>query len=119
MLRIKKMQDSNIIIGYQVLLNHKELGYDVAAFITVVSESSTNFNKVVENSKKTPEIIKCFTTTGDGSHIVYVMTKNTSSLETLLREIQSWPGVTRTITNLVLSSYKNFNTLPISIKNIE
>ena len=41
---------------------------------------------------------------------------NTSSLESLLRVIQSWPGVTRTITNLVLSSYKDFNNIPLDLE---
>ena len=115
--RMKKMQESGVITGYQVVLDRKALGYDVAAFITIVSESSAHFNEVVENAKKTTEVVQCFTTTGAGSHIVYVVTQDTSSLETLLREIQSWPGVTRTITNVVLSSYNNFNILPIDNAN--
>ena len=115
--RMKKMQESGVITGYQVVLDRKALGYDVAAFITIVSESSAHFNEVVENAKNTTEVVQCFTTTGAGSHIVYVVTMNTSSLETLLREIQSWPGVTRTITNVVLSSYNNFNILPIDNAN--
>ena len=112
--RIKKMNDAGVIRGFKVVLDPKILGYDVAAFITIVSESSAHFNDVIENAKQTPEVLQCYTTTGAGSHIVYIMTKNTSSLETLLREIQSWPGVTRTITNVVLSSYNEFNMLPIN-----
>ena len=46
---------------------------------------------------------------------MFIITKNTSSLESLLRVIQSWPGVTRTITNLVLSSYKDFNNIPLAV----
>ena len=111
--RIKKMLDLGIIKGFQAIVDSKVLGYDVAAFITIVSESSANFHKVIKNAEKNTEVIKCYTTTGTGSHILYVITKNTSSLEVLLREIQSWPGVTRTITNLVLSSYKDFSTTNI------
>ena len=111
--RIRKMQDSGIIKGFQVIVDSRILGYDVAAFITIVSESSANFHKVIKNSENNREVIKCYTTTGTGSHILYVITKNTSSLETLLREIQSWPGVIRTITNLVLSSYKDYDKMPL------
>ena len=111
--RIRKMQDSGIIKGFQVIVDSRILGYDVAAFITIVSESSANFHKVIKNAENNKEVIKCYTTTGTGSHILYVITKNTSSLEILLREIQSWPGVTRTITNLVLSSYKDYDKIPL------
>ena len=60
------------------------------------------------------EIIQCFSTTGSGSHTLLVATKNSNTLEELLRKIQSWPGVIRTETQLVLSSYKMGTVLPIS-----
>tara|TARA_Y100001935_G_C17296828_1_gene506604 strand:- start:438 stop:893 length:456 start_codon:yes stop_codon:yes gene_type:complete len=113
--RIKKMQDIGIIKGYEAIIDTKKIGCDVSAFITIVSESSAHFNNVIENAENSTEVVKCYTTTGSGSHILYVVTKNTSSLETLLRKIQSWPGVTRTVTNLVLSSYKDFKNLPMSL----
>ena len=49
--------------------------------------------------------MKCYTTTGDGSHLLLVKVENTKSLEKLLRTVQEWPGVTRTQTQIVLSSY--------------
>tara|TARA_Y100001980_G_C14415026_1_gene207576 strand:+ start:229 stop:684 length:456 start_codon:yes stop_codon:yes gene_type:complete len=113
--RIKKMQDIGIIKGYEAIIDTKKIGCDVSAFITIFSESSAHFNNVIENAENSSEVVKCYTTTGSGSHILYVVTKNTSSLETLLRKIQSWPGVTRTVTNLVLSSYKDFKNLPMSL----
>ncbi|HCK99650.1 MAG TPA: AsnC family transcriptional regulator, partial [Candidatus Marinimicrobia bacterium] len=36
---------------------------------------------------------------------------NTSTLEGLLSEIQTWPGVLQTRTYIVLSSYKDFSSL--------
>ena len=41
------------------------------------------------------------------------------SLEKLLREIQSWPGVKRTETQLILSAYKNTNPLMVKKKEKE
>ena len=114
--RMRKMQEVGIIKGYQAVIDTKKIGCDVSAFITIVSESSAHFNDVIHNAEKTEEVIKCYTTTGSGSHILYVITKNSSSLEALLRMIQSWPGVTRTITNLVLSSYKDFNNIPLDVE---
>ncbi|MCS5623451.1 MAG: Lrp/AsnC ligand binding domain-containing protein, partial [Candidatus Marinimicrobia bacterium] len=45
-------------------------------------------------------------TTGKGSHMLFVVSNNSSTLEDLLRKIQSWPGVIRTETQIVLSDYK-------------
>ncbi|HCI69172.1 MAG TPA: AsnC family transcriptional regulator, partial [Balneola sp.] len=42
-----------------------------------------------------------------------VRTKNTGSFERLLSRIQSWNGVKKTRSNLVLSSFKETRALPI------
>ena len=111
--RIKKLQESGVIMGFTTLLDHRKVGLDVSAFITVISESSSHYSDVVRQANKTPEIVQCFTTTGNGSHVLLAITENTSSLEKLLRIIQSWPGVMRTETQMVLSSYKSISSLKI------
>ena len=105
--RIKKLQDSGIIKGYTTIVNSKKIGLDVSAIITIISESSLKYNLFIESAKKEKDIDKCFTTTGNGSHVLLVNTKNTESLEKLLRKIQQWPGVSRTETQIILTSYKN------------
>ena len=45
--RIKKLQDSGVIKGFTTLLNHRKVGLDVSAFITVISESSSHYSDVV------------------------------------------------------------------------
>tara|TARA_B100000686_G_scaffold306983_1_gene346860 strand:+ start:178 stop:612 length:435 start_codon:yes stop_codon:yes gene_type:complete len=105
--RIKKLQDSGVIKGYKAIIDSKKMGLDVSAIITIISESSSKYTGFVERAKKEIDIDKCFTTTGNGSHVLLVNTKNTESLEKLLRNIQQWPGVSRTETQIILSSYKD------------
>lgn len=100
--RIKKMQESGVILGFKPVIDSNKMGLDVSAFITVYSESSKNFEKVVLNASKNPNVMKCYTTTGDGSHLLLVKVENTNSLEKLLRKVQEWPGVRRTQTQIVL-----------------
>ena len=111
--RIKKLQDSGVILGFTTLLDHRKIGLDISAFITIISESSSHYNDVVREANKTSEIVQCFTTTGNGSHVLLAITENTHSLEKLLRTIQGWPGVIRTETQMILSSYKNINSIQI------
>ena len=105
--RINKMQDSEIILGFKAIINHRKLGLHVSALISVVSESSKNYADIVKESSALPEIVNCFATTGAGSHVLIVNTENTDSLERILRKIQGWPGVKRTETQIILSSHKN------------
>ena len=111
--RIKKLQDSGIIQDIHAVLDPKKLNLDVSALITVISESSIHYKKFIQSVEKTPEVIQCFSTTGNGSHSLLVVTRNSHSLEELLRNIQSWPGVIRTETQLILSSYKLIQNIPV------
>ena len=109
--RIKKLQDSGIIKGYSLEIDKQKLGMDVSAFITIISESSAYFEDVVKQADDNMNVIGCYTTTGTGSHILHIEVENTVALEKILRDIQSWPGVKRTETQLILSSYKNSKSL--------
>ena len=111
--RIRKLQDSGVITGFQAVVDPTSIGLDVAAIITVISGSSQYYKEVTLAAEETPEVVQCFSTTGNGSHTLLVTTKNSNTLEELLRKIQSWPGVTRTETQIILSSYKNGTLLPI------
>ena len=107
--RIKKMEDMDIIIGYKAVVNPQKVGLDILALITIISESSADYGKIITYANQTDEIVECFATTGRGSHILIVQTKKSQSLEQLLRTIQSWPNVMRTETQIILSTNKQFN----------
>ena len=107
--RIKKLEDLDIIKGYKAIINAQKIGLDLSALITIVSESSSNYEQIVKHANQMNEIVECFATTGRGSHILIIQTQNTQSLEKLLRKIQSWPNVIRTETQIILSTNKNFN----------
>ena len=111
--RIRKLQENGVILGFQAIINPSDLGLDVSAIITVISGSSQYYKEVTIEAEKTREVVQCFSTTGNGSHTLLVTTKNSNTLEELLRRIQSWPGVTRTETQIILSSYKDGIVLPI------
>ena len=108
--RIKKLEDLGIIKGYKAVINSRKIGLDLSSLITVVSESSSNYERIIDFVNQTDEIVECFATTGRGSHILMVETRNTNSLEKLLRKIQSWPNVIRTETQIILSNNKILKT---------
>ncbi len=104
--RIKKLTEAGLIKEFTVILDHKKLGYDLTAYITVVSSSSDHYEEVINCAKDSPAVLECHSVTGDGSHLLKVRVENSSALENLLRDIQLWPGVARTQTMVVLSTYK-------------
>jgi Lrp/AsnC family leucine-responsive transcriptional regulator len=111
--RMKKLEEAGIIEGYYAKVNRKEFNYDIMAFIIVVMESSKNYYALRKKTMTTKGILECHSILGEGSHILKALVKNTSELEKLLAEIQSWPGVVRTITNFVLSTVKETTEIQI------
>lgn len=111
--RMKKLEEKEIIEGYYTKLDRKSFGYDIMVYILVIMDSSRNYAKLAEQVNKTPEIIECHAILGEGSHILKVTVKDTEALEKLLSKIQSWTGVTRTITNYVLSTIKETTKLKL------
>ena len=105
--RINKLQEADVIQGYKALINYSKLGMDISALITLISESSEYYYDVIKLANTTNEVVKCFATTGVGSHVLFIRTKDTNTLEKFLRKIQQWPGIIRTETQLILSSNKN------------
>jgi len=117
--RIKKLEDRGIIKRYCAQLDYKKAGYDVTAFIFVFMESSKYYHSFTQKAMSEPEILECHSITGEGSHILKVVTENTSTLEKILSKIQAWPGVTGTKTNVVLSTIKDFQIVKIKQKERE
>jgi Lrp/AsnC family leucine-responsive transcriptional regulator len=114
--RLKKLEDAGIIRGYFARLNHQMLGNDVTAFIVTTIDSSRHFPSFVEHVNNTAEILECHAITGDGTHLIKIRTENTAGLERLLGKIQSWQGVTKTTTSVVLSTSKETAQIKIHLK---
>jgi len=104
--RIKKLTEKGLIKQFSAILDHKQIGLNLTAFVFIISEHSDHYNEFIEKAKETKAIAECHSITGGGSHILKVRVKNSQSLEDFLYEIQNWPGVSRTQSNVVLSTYK-------------
>ena len=113
--RIKKLTEKGIIERFSAILNHKKAGLDLTAYVFIVSEHSDHYEKFVDNANKCEAVMECHSITGSGSHILKVRVKNSQALEDLLYDIQNWPGVSRTQSNLVLSSYKEETSIDLNI----
>lgn len=116
--RMRKLEEKELISGYHAVLDAKLFNFDITAFVFVEVDGSDNYPGFVDQVTDEEEVLECHSITGEGSHVLKIRTKNTSSFEKLLSRIQSWEGVTRSRSNVVLSSFKETRELPIE-KTIE
>ena len=112
--RVKKLEASGVIRGYQALLDGKKVGKDITAFIGVSVGNQRDINKFAAQMLQYPDVLECHHVTGDESFILKVKSANTGSLEKLLGEIRSVEGVTRTVTKIVLSTAKESQKLELN-----
>ena len=111
--RIRKLTEGGVLKDFRAVLDAKKVDYDVTAYILLDMSSSSSYGDMVQYAQDNNEVLECHSITGEGSHILKVRTHDTSSLESLLRNIQSWPGVIRTHTMIVMSTFKEATYLQL------
>jgi Lrp/AsnC family leucine-responsive transcriptional regulator len=117
--RVKKLEASGVIKGYQALLDAKQVGKDIAAFIGVSIGHQRDIDKFAVAMLQYPDVLECHHVTGDESFILKVKAANTGALEKLLAQIRSVEGVTRTVTKVVLSTAKESQILELDAELAE
>lgn len=116
--RMRKLEDRGVIKGYHAVVDAKRLHVDITAFIRVTVDNSSDYDSFVDKASALTEVLEVHSVTGEGSHILKVRTKNTTSLEQLLAKIQAWPAVHGTSTSIVLSTYKETRELDVAPINL-
>ena len=109
--RMRKLEERGVIRGYHAVVDAKRLHHDITAFIRVTVDGSAHYSAFVDEVGALAEVLEVHSITGEGSHIVKIRTKNTTTLERLLSLLQSLSGVHGTSTSIVLSTFKETRTV--------
>lgn len=97
--RIKKMEDSGIILGYQTAISPFEVGYQLKAIITLRAFMGM-LKPFLEKVKTYDEVINCYRITGNENIVMEVVLKHQKHLETFIDQLIVY-GETKT--QIVLS----------------
>ncbi len=101
--RIKKLQEQGVIIGTQMSVNTKILGYDCTAFVGIFLEKSSLYDNVAQELKKIPEILRLNYITGNYSMFIEIVCKDITQLRRVLHDdLQKINGIERTETFISL-----------------
>jgi len=110
--RMRKLEERGVLQGYHALVDPKRLHFDITAIIRVSVDGSEHYPAFVEEATSMDEVLELHSITGEGSHVMKVRTKNTTTLERFLSRVQGIAGVTGTSTSIVLSTFKETRALP-------
>ncbi|MEG2450131.1 MAG: Lrp/AsnC family transcriptional regulator [Clostridia bacterium] len=117
--RIKKMENDGTIVGYSAEIDPLMLGKDVTAMILVTIDHPSHNTSFVRAIEQDSNIVECYYIAGDFDYMLKVITENTRTLEITLDAIKTIEGVSKTKTNLVLSSQKKDYSVLLKSKKTE
>ena len=101
--RIKKLQELNIITGTRMTINTKLLGYDCTAFVGIYLEKSSLYDMVAKELMNIPEIVRLNYITGNYSMFIEIVCKDINQLRFVLHDgLQKIKGIDRTETFISL-----------------
>jgi Lrp/AsnC family transcriptional regulator for asnA, asnC and gidA len=116
--RIKKLQELNIVKGNRLAVDIKLIGYDVIAFIGIYLEKSSLYDTVAQELRKIPEIVRLNYTTGNYSMFAEICCKDIAQLRTVLHdELQKIKGIERTETFISLDESFSRNVQVINLED--
>lgn len=101
--RIRKLDESGVILGSRLIVNPKMLGFDVCAHIGIRLKDPQQLTQTMEQLKEVPEIVECHFITGAYNILakLYCL-DNEHLMRTIFDGILSIPGVATTQTYISL-----------------
>ncbi len=105
--RVKKMEESGIIIGSSLTLDYKKLGYAFIAYIGVFLQKTSQTQFVLERINEIPYVTVAHVTTGKFNIFCKIRARDTSHAKEIIYSIDDIEGVTRTETMISLEESIN------------
>lgn len=110
--RIKKLEELNVVKGKRLSVDLKSLGYDVIAFIGIYLEKSSLYDAVAKELKRIKQIVRLNYTTGNYSMFAEIVCKDIQELRFVLHdELQKIKGIERTETFISLEESLDRNVV--------
>lgn len=84
--RIQKLTTMGILKGSEFIIDPEKIGYETCAFIGLNLKNPEDFDKVVEELQKIPEVTECHYTTGNFDMFIKIYAKNNHHLLTIIHD---------------------------------
>ena len=109
--RILRMQKEGIIDFFTIVTNPKKLDKTVTAFVFIVMQYGDSIASLLEYVKKEPDVLECYSITGEYDYMLKICAKDIESLEEKILCIKSNKGVMKSHTMISLMEHKFMPTV--------
>jgi Lrp/AsnC family transcriptional regulator, leucine-responsive regulatory protein len=114
--RHRRLEEQGFIAGYETRLDGARLGLSVVAFIHVAMEKGhiRDLQKFTDVIVDLPEILECYSVTGDFDYVIKVIARDLKSLSQFLMDtLMRLPGVNSVRSSVCLDEIKCTSSLPL------
>ncbi len=102
--RIQKLSKNGIIKGSKFIIDPEKIGYETCAYIGLFLKDPENFDQVVKELKKIPEVVECHYTTGGFDMFIKIYAKNNHHLLNIIHDKLQPLGLSRSETIISFNS---------------
>jgi Lrp/AsnC family transcriptional regulator len=114
--RIGRLEEAGIIRRRVAVLDHTRLGMEVVVFVNV--KLSQHGRENLDNFASTictfPEVLECYSVTGDTDYLLKIVTRDIRHFEAFLRDhLMTMPMIRETHSTIAVSEIKDTTELPL------
>jgi DNA-binding Lrp family transcriptional regulator len=102
--RVDRLERDGVLLGYSAIVDPGAYGWSAEAFVDLYCDGAMPAAAIRTAVIAEPGVVSAHTVAGEASAILHVMAADTKALELALERIRATPGVTRTVTQVVLST---------------
>ena len=118
--RIRKLEDTGVIVGYTARLDPRAVGYALVAFVMIQTGEGAHAVDIATQLSAIPEVQEVHRVVGEDCFFVKVRVRDTDALGQLLDErLQRIPSVASTRTTIVLRTGKETTLLPLDVEDVQ
>ncbi|MBQ0019029.1 MAG: Lrp/AsnC ligand binding domain-containing protein [Bacteroidales bacterium] len=96
--RIQKLTSLGVLKGSQFVLDPELIGYSTCAFVGLFLKDPSDFDKVMEELYKIPEVVECHYTTGNYDMFIKLYARDNHHLLSLIHDRLQNIGIQRSET---------------------
>ena len=116
--RIQKLTNMGILRGSQFIIDPEKIGYETCAYIGLNLKNPEDFDKVMEELRRIPEVTECHYTTGNFDMFIKIYAHNNHHLLNIIHDKLQPLGLSSSQT--LISFHSAFDRqLPVSGQMIE
>ncbi len=105
--RIQRLTRLGVLKGSQFVLNPEKIGYETCAYVGLFLKDPLDFDRVVEELRKIPEVVECHYTTGDYDMFIKIYARNNHHMLSIIHDKLQPLGLQRSET--IISFHEAIN----------